>query len=58
MKLKVICKTNQGKIFIRENNILQANVAPKFSRSVPKSHLNENFLSKTTDQIIKEWGIY
>ena len=46
------------KIFIRENNILQANVAPKFSRSVPKSRLNENSLSKTTDQIIKEWGIY
>ena len=50
---------NQSRnIFIRENNTLQANVAPKFSRSVPKSRLNENSLSKTTDQIIKEWGIY
>ena len=49
---------NQSRnIFIRENNTLQANVAPKFSRSVPKNRLNENSLSKTTDQIIKEWGI-
>ena len=24
------------KIFYRENNILQANIAPKFSRSIPK----------------------
>ena len=38
---------NQSRnIFIRENNILQANVAPKFSRSIPKSHLNEKFFIK------------
>ena len=50
---------NQSRnIFIRENNTLQANVAPKFSRSIPKSRLNENSSSKTTDQIIREWGIY
>ena len=49
---------NQSRdIFFRKNNILQANIAPKFSRSVPKSQLNENSLLKTTNQIIKEWGI-
>ena len=38
-------------------SITRSTVTPKVSRSVPKSRLNENSLSKTTDQIIKEWGI-
>jgi len=45
------------KIFYRENNILQANIAPKFSRSVPKEHSNNVSSTKTTSQILKEWNI-
>ena len=49
---------NQSRnIFIRENNILQANIAPKFSRSVPKKSKDLNFTSKTIEQISKDWGI-
>ncbi|MFL2801381.1 MAG: CaiB/BaiF CoA transferase family protein [Paracoccaceae bacterium] len=44
-------------IFFRENNTLQANVAPKFSRSVPQDHLNSANPTKTTSQILKEWNI-
>ena len=44
-------------IFIRENNILQANIAPKFSRSIPKNTLELSSMSKTIKQISKEWGI-
>ena len=45
------------KIFYRENNILQANVAPKFSRSISKNHSDKASSAKTTDQILKEWEI-
>ena len=45
------------KIFYRENNILQANIAPKFSRSIPKNQPNKVISTKTTEQILKEWDI-
>ena len=45
------------KVFYRENNILQANIAPKFSRSVPQDHSNKASSTKTIDQILKEWNI-
>ncbi len=45
------------KIFYRENNILQANIAPKFSRSTPKNQSDKECLAKTTEQFLKEWDI-
>ena len=45
------------KIFYRENNILQANIAPKFSRSIPKNQTNKVISKKSTEQILKEWNI-
>ena len=45
------------KIFYRENNILQANTAPKFSRSIPQEQSNKACSAKTTIQILKEWNI-
>ena len=44
-------------IFIRENNTLQANIAPKFSRGIPKNPLELSSMSKTFKQISKDWGI-
>ena len=49
---------NQSRnIFIRENNILQANVAPKFSRSMPQNPLKHVSELKTCNQILREWDI-
>jgi len=49
---------NQSRnIFIRENNILQANIAPKFSRSVPQNRLKQVSELKTCNQILREWNI-
>ena len=45
------------KIFYRETNILQANIAPKFSRSVPQDQSNNARSTKTNSQILKEWNI-
>ena len=44
-------------IFIRENNTLQANIAPKFSRSVPQNCLKQVSELKTCNQILREWNI-
>ena len=49
---------NQSRdIFLRKNNILQANVAPKFSRSIPTNHSDLSSMTKTVKQISKDWGI-
>ena len=49
---------NQSRdIFIRENNTLQANVAPKFSRSMPQNPLKQISELKTCNQILREWDI-
>ena len=49
---------NQSRnIFICENNILQANVAPKFSRTFPNQPKETNQSSKTLNDILKEWEI-
>lgn len=45
------------KIFIRKNNILQANIAPKFSRSTPQNPLELSSRSKKNSEIFKEWNI-
>ena len=45
------------KTFIRKNNILQANIAPKFSRSIPQNPLELSSRSKKTSEIFKEWNI-
>ena len=44
-------------IFLRKNSVLQANIAPKFSRSRPTNPLNINNKLKTIDQILREWNI-
>ena len=49
---------NQSRnIFISKNNILQANVAPKFSRSMPQNPLKQVSELKTCNQILREWDI-
>jgi len=49
---------NQSRdIFIRENNTLQANIAPKFSRSMPQNPLKQVSELKTCNQILREWDI-
>ncbi len=49
---------NQSRdIFFRKNNILQANVAPKFSRSMPQNPLKHVSELKTCNQILREWDI-
>ena len=49
---------NQSRnIFLRKNSILQANIAPKFSRSVSKELNDLNSKSKTIKQISIDWGI-
>ena len=49
---------NQSRgIFYRRNNILQANTAPKFSRSVPQNSLKHVSQLKNCNQILKEWNI-
>ena len=49
---------NQSRnIFLRKNSILQANIAPKFSRSVSKELKDHNSKSKTIKQISIDWGI-
>ena len=49
---------NQSRnIFICKNNILQANVAPKFSRSMPQNPLKQVSELKTCNQILREWDI-
>ena len=49
---------NQSRdIFIRENNTLQANVAPKFSRTMPRNPLKQVSELKTCNQILREWNI-
>ena len=49
---------NQSRnIFLRKNSILQANIAPKFSRSVSKNFQDLNSKSKTIKQISIDWGI-
>lgn len=49
---------NQSRdIFCRRNNILQANIAPKFSRSIPKNSLKHVSELKNCNQILREWNI-
>ena len=49
---------NQSRdIFYRRNNILQANIAPKFSRSIPKNSLKHVSELKNCNQILIEWNI-
>ena len=49
---------NQSRnIFVLENNTLQANVAPKFSRSVPQNPLKQVSELKTCNQILRDWNI-
>ncbi len=50
-------QNQERKIFFRRNNILQANIAPKFSRSIPQDPLESKFDQKTTNQILKMWNI-
>jgi alpha-methylacyl-CoA racemase len=45
------------KIFYRKNKILQANIAPKFSRSITQNHSSRSSSTKTTEKILKEWDI-
>ena len=45
------------KIFIRKNNILQANISPKFSRSKPQISIKEQNQSKNISQVLKSWKI-
>ncbi len=45
------------KIFIRKKKILQANVAPKFSRSIPENLSITRNKQKTIDNILKAWKI-
>ena len=51
-------QNQERKIFFRRNNILQANIAPKFSRSIPQDPLVSKFDQKTTKQILKTNGYY
>ena len=43
--------------FFRKNGVLQANVAPKFSRTFPNQPKETNQSSKTLNDILKEWEI-
>ena len=43
--------------FFRKNGVLQANVAPKFSRTSPNQPKETNQSSKTLNDILKEWEI-
>ena len=49
---------NQSRdVFYRRNNILQANIAPKFSRSIPKNNLKHVSGLKNCNQVLREWNI-
>ncbi len=50
-------QNQERKVFFRKNNVLQANIAPKFSRSMPEDPLIKRSEPKTIIQILKEWNI-